>query len=144
MTTSTYSAVNIIVSFAGVTMEGFADGDDVITVERNNPSMTQKVGMQGDTVYSQTADKTGKITVKLLQNSSTNTLLTAKIQASEAGAIFSAPLIITEAESDAKVTAMKAVLEGQPTFSRGMNTNTVEWVFLSSDVQIAHGAGTEI
>ena len=144
MTVSTYSAVNLIVTFAGVTFEGFADGDDVITVERNNPSMSQTVGMQGDAVYAQTADKSGMVKIKLLQNSATNTLLTAKIQASEAGAIFSAPLIITEANSDAKVTAMKAVLEGQPTFVRGANTNTVEWTFLSADIQIAHGAGTEI
>lgn len=141
MTVSSYSAINLIVTFAGVAFTGFADGDDVVTVDRNNASMTQRVGIQGDAVYSQTADKSGKITIKLLQNSETNSLLTAKIQASEAGAIVSAPLIVTETGSDAKVTAMKCVIEGQPTFTRGANANTVEWVFLSADISIAHGTG---
>lgn len=141
MTVSSYSAVNLIVTFAGVALNGFADGDDVVMVERNNPSMSQVVGIQGDAVYSQTADKSGKITIKLLQNSESNSLLTAKIQASEAGAIVSAPLIVTETGSDAKVTAMKCVIEGQPSFARGANANTVEWTFLSADITIAHGTG---
>lgn len=141
---SAYSAANVNVSYLGVTLGGLADGDDAIVVERDMKTMSKQVGMQGDGVFSQSVDRSGKITIKCLQNSETNKFLTAKMAATEAGAIASGPLIIEEAGSDAGVTANKTVIEGFPTFKRGQKANTVEWVFLSIDIDIKHGAGASL
>ena len=141
---STYSALNGNLNWLGVNFTGYADGDDAIVVERNTPNMTQTVGMQGDGVYTQSSDKSGTIKVKLLPNSSMNSFLTNKQQASETGVVASAPLIYTEVGSASKFTAHKAVIEGAPTLTRGAGHNIVEWTFLSFDVAIAHGEGAAL
>lgn len=141
---STYSAQNGNLNWLGVNFSGFADGDDVIMVERNTPNMTQTVGMQGDGVYTQSSDKSGVVTVKLLQNSSMNLFLTNKQQTSEAGLIASAPLVYSEYGSASKFTAHKAVIEGAPNMTRGAGHNVVEWKFLSFDVAISHGEGAPL
>ena len=139
-----YSAQNVIVTYLGKTLGGFAEGDDAIQVERNKPTMSQTIGMQGDGAYTQTSDKSGVITLKLLQGCEENTFLTKKIQAAETGGIVSGELIITEVGNDARVTARKCVIEGMPKFQRGEGQVPVEWRFLSTDVDMAQGAGAEV
>jgi len=139
-----YSAQNVTVTFLGKVLSGFSDGDDAIMVERNKPTMTQQIGIQGDGMYMQTSDKSGVVTLKLLQGCEENVFLSAKIAASEAGGIVSGPLIITETGNDGQVTALKCVIEGMPKFQRGENAVPVEWRFLSTDISITQGAGAEI
>lgn len=141
---TSYSAQNFNLNWLGHNFTGFADGDDAIVVERNTPNMVQTVGMQGDGVYTQSSDKSATITVKLLQSSTTNLFLTNKQQASEAGLIASGPMIGTEAGSASKFTANKTVIEGAPSFTRGMGHNPVEWTFLSFDTAVAHGEGVAV
>lgn len=139
-----YSAQNVTVTFLGKVLSGFADGDDAIMVERNKPTMSQTIGIQGDGVYSQTSDKSGVVTLKLLQGCEENAFLSGKISASEAGGIASGELIITEFGNDARVTARKCVIEGMPKFQRGEGHTSVEWRFLSTDIDIVQGIGAEI
>ena len=141
---TSYSAQNVTVSFLGKVLSGFSDGDDAIMVERNKPTMSQVIGIQGDGVYSQTSDKSGVITLKLLQGCEENAFLSTKIQASEAGGIISGELIITESGNDAKVTARKCIIEGMPKFQRGEGHTAVEWRFLSADVDMTQGAGVSL
>ena len=141
---TSYSAQNVTVTFLGKVISGFTEGDDVIQVERNKPTMTQVVGVQGDGVYSQTADKSGRVTLKLLQGCEENSFLSGKLQASELGGIVSGELIITEFGNDAKVTARKCVIEGMPKFQRGEGGNVTEWTFLSADIDITHGSGVAL
>jgi len=139
-----YSAQNVTVTFLGKVLSGFSDGDDAIMVERNKPTMTQTIGIQGDGVYAQTADKSGVVTLKLLQGCEENAFLSAKIAASEVGGIVSGELIVTETGNDARVTARKCVIEGMPKFQRGEGLSAVEWRFLSTDIDIVQGIGAEI
>ncbi len=139
-----YSAQNIVVTFLGKVIAGFADGEDAILVSRNKPTMTQTIGIQGDGIYSQTSDRSGVVTLKLLQNCEENAFLSAKVAASEAGGITSGLLIITEIGNDAKVTANKCVITGVPDFQRGEGQNSVVWSFLSTDIAITQGAGASV
>lgn len=141
---SSYSSQNVTVTFLGVVISGFAEGDDSIMIERNKPIMTQQIGMQGDGLYNQTADKSGVVTLKLLQNCEENTFLSAKVQAAEIGGIVSGELIVTEIGNDAQSTARKCVIEGMPKFQRGETSVPVEWRFLSTDISITQGTGTQI
>lgn len=139
-----YSAQNVTVTFLGKVISGFSDGDDAIMVERNKPTMTQTIGIQGDGVYTQTADKSGVVTLKLLQGCEENTFLSAKLQAAETGTIASGELIITEVGNNAQVTARKCVIEGMPKFQRGEGQTAVEWKFLSTDINITQGTGVSL
>jgi len=141
---SSYSAQNVSLTYLGHNFTGFADGDDAIIVERSVKTMAKLVGMQGDGVFTQSADKSGMVTVKILQNSETNKFLTSKARATEAGVIASGPLIMTEAGSDAKASCMNTVIEGIPSLTRGAGHNVVEWTFLSMNMTIEHGFGNEV
>jgi len=141
---TTYSAANTTVTYAGHSFEGFGAGDDVISVARREDGMQLDIGMQGDGVYSQSTDKSGTITIRLLAGSATNDFLNAKVQATDAGAVFSAPLIIKEEGSSAGATAARAVISKQPDFSRGNVAGEVEWVFLSDNVAINHAGSEEL
>jgi hypothetical protein len=141
---SAYSAANMNLSYLGVTATGFADGDDAIMVERDVKTMTKQVGMKGDGVFSQSVDRSGKITLKLLQNSAFNAFLTKKMAATEAGAIASGAMICDEVGGDSGFTANKTTIEGFPAFKRGQKANVVEWVFLSIDINIRHGQGVQL
>jgi len=141
---SSYSAQNVNVNFLGHNFTGFADGDDAIKFERSVQSMTKLVGMQGDGVFTQSADKSGQVTIKLLQNSRTNKFLTNKQAATEAGVIASGPMIMTEAGSDARASCMRTVIQGPAPMTRGAGHNVVEWVFITMDMTIGHGFGSEV
>lgn len=130
---SVYSAKNTIVNFAAHVIEGFAEGDDVIKVERLAPGISIVIGMQGDGVINQSTDKSARITIKLLKGSATNKFLSDKYNAGEIGVLTSAPLIITEVGSGDKTTAKKTVLEKMPDLSRGSTAAPVEWMFISFD-----------
>jgi hypothetical protein len=141
---SSYSAQNVSINWLGHQFQGFADGDDTITIERSEKTMTKLVGMQGDGVFVQSADHSGMITIRLLQNSETNKFLTLKQAATEAGVIASGPFIMVEAGSDARASCMRTALEGVPSMVRGAGANTVEWTFLSMDITIGHGFGVRV
>ena len=141
---SSYSSQNVSINWLGHLFTGLADGDDAITIERTEKTMTKLVGIHGDGVLTQSADKSGMITIRTLQNSETNKFLSLKAAATEAGVIASGPLIMTEAGSDAKAMCQRCVIEGVPSMVRGASTNSVEWTFLSLDITIFHGFGMSI
>lgn len=141
---TSYSAQNVNLNWLGHNFTGLADGDDVIIIDRSVKTMAKLVGMKGDGVFTQSADRSGMITVKCLQNSSTNTFLSNKAKATEAGVIASGPMIMTEAGSDAKASCMRTVIEGIPAMTRGAGHNVVEWTFLSMEIDISHGFGAEV
>lgn len=144
MQVSSYSAQNVVITWLGHSFVGLDEGDDSIQVTRDNPTMSKTVGIQGDVVFTQSTDKSGTITIRTLQNSETNSFLSAKAQASEAGVVANGPLIIDEIFSDAKVVCNKTVIQGVPGLARGAGHNSVEWVFLAAEVLPIHGMGAEI
>lgn len=84
MAVKTYNFGEVDVIFAGIPFEGFADGTGVL-VARNNPSSTDVVGSDGEGARAMSNDKSGTVTVTLLQTSATNLALSAISKADEDG-----------------------------------------------------------
>ena len=143
-TTTVYSAANVIATYGGHTMRGFAGGDDVIQVTRREDAVDLSIGVQGDGVFSQSTDMSGTITITLQAGSATNEFLSGKARAGELGALFVAPLVITEIGTDTKTTADKCVIQKVPDLSRGATAGEVEWVFLSPFVRTYQAGSEEI
>jgi len=133
-----YNAAKVSISWAGHSFTGLGSGDDAIKVSRRGDGVQLDIGMQGDGTFSQSTDKSGTITVRLLAGSETNKFLSLKAAASEAGALFSAPMIISEAGTDNKTAAMRTVIQKVPDMNRGAKAGEVEWTFLSPVVIINH------
>lgn len=124
-----YSFKNASVIFGIIEMGGFADGDDVVNIEQNAEQFTKTVGAKGDVTRVQTADNSARVTVKLLQTSSTNKELTNTYLGDRETAAAAAPLIVTNLESGEVFACNNAWIVGYPTVTRGAGVNIMEWVF---------------
>ncbi len=141
---TTYSAAATSVVYASHLIEGFADGDDVIKVERAEDSIQATIGIQGDAVVSQSTNKSGTITVSLLAGSISNEFLSGKANANDAGSLFAGDINISETGTGAGVVAEKCIIQKIPEYGRGATAKNLEWVFFSPNIMIKHASGTEI
>jgi hypothetical protein len=71
-----YDPDQVTVSFAGILMQGFADGS-FVTVVQESDDFTDVVGTDGEVSRSKTNDRRATVTIKLMQTSAVNTLLSA-------------------------------------------------------------------
>lgn len=76
--TNTYNADEVLIYFDGIQAQGFADGE-FITIEQMADQFTSVVGSDGEVARSKTNDRRVKVTLKLLQTSSTNAQLSAAL-----------------------------------------------------------------
>lgn len=76
MTTRIYDSNRVQVSFAGVPVQGYADGE-FLTIAMNEDAFTSVVGTDGEVSRSKTNNNTATIEIKLLQTSPTNALLSS-------------------------------------------------------------------
>lgn len=76
MTTRVYDANRVQVSFAGVPVQGYADGD-FLAITKESDAFTSVVGTDGEVSRSKTLDRRATIEITLMQTSKTNDLLAA-------------------------------------------------------------------
>lgn len=81
----TFDFKKVIVTVGPVIINGFADGDDAIVVEKVSPLYSSRVGGDGEFVRSKSPDKRGKITLRLLASSFSNSLLSGLAALDELG-----------------------------------------------------------
>lgn len=74
MGVNTYDPLDVNVVVNGSILTGFADGT-YVTVERDEEGYTPHVGAKGEVSRARNANKMGKITVNLSQDSPSNSLL---------------------------------------------------------------------
>ncbi|MDH3598024.1 MAG: DUF3277 family protein [Candidatus Tectomicrobia bacterium] len=80
MTTRIYDANEVQISFAGVPVEGYADGD-FITITHASDAFSSVVGTDGAVARSKTMDNRADIELRLMNTSPTNAALSAIYQA---------------------------------------------------------------
>lgn len=70
-----YDADQVLISFAGISLSaGYADGE-FVKIARLSESFGLKVGTDGEAVRSKTNNRSAKITLRLMQSSSVNDVL---------------------------------------------------------------------
>lgn len=76
MSTKVYDADQITISFGNVVLKGLAE-DDVITIEQDTDDFSDVVGIGGEVTRSKTTDRRASVTIRLMQTSDDNDLLSA-------------------------------------------------------------------
>jgi len=71
-----YDPDQILITVAGIPITGFADGE-FCTIERDSDAFQDVVGTDGEVTRSKSNDGRATITIRLMQSSPTNTLLSA-------------------------------------------------------------------
>jgi len=124
-----FSFKNCSVTFGGLILSGFADGDNVVEIVPNQEMFALMVGAKGDTTRTQTSDESARITVNLLQTSPSNKDLEAIHFADKETGAGILPLQIVNLDDDATYFCSTAWIIAPPTITLGQNPNAVSWVF---------------
>jgi hypothetical protein len=125
----------------GVEITGWAEGDDVIDIKRRTDSASDKVGAGGNMMVSISTDKSGEITFKLQQTSSSNKYLNGLLQLQEAaGAIFT-PVRVLFQDTFRQDLASGTVgyLKKPADMQRGAQGNNQEWTIVVERLDLVYG-----
>lgn len=124
-----YSFVNVNVIFGILELEGYGDGDDIVSIDSETDQFSDMAGAKGDVVRTQTNDNRCTVTVKLLQTSKSNALLNSIFLADRELGTGVLPLIIQDKEGGETYTINNAWIQKAPTITRGQSPNTNDWIF---------------
>ena len=135
-TLPTYNPALVLVSFAGVPLSGFADGT-FIEIERNVDAFEVTVGAGGETVRTQSQNRSGKITFTVLQSSIANDILDAKATADELTGTGAASFFMKDLNGTTICTAANCWVKKKAAIKRGKEISNSEWV-LETDLLDMH------
>jgi hypothetical protein len=110
---------------------GAATSDEGITISPSNPINTMQIGADGNGQHSLHADRSGKITVRLLKTSPVNRLLSAMYNAQTASAANHGQNVIslTDTQRGDSITASGVAFEKAPDLTYGKEAGLVDWEF---------------
>ena len=124
-----FSFANTILLINGVEITGWAEGDDVIKIERSNDSASHKIGAGGEMMVSLSTDKSGKVTFKLQQTSSSNVFLSKLCNLQDGGVETFVPVNVKFQDTYRQDTAEGTVgyITKDAPIQRGAQAGETEW-----------------
>lgn len=128
MSVKTYNPADVAIIFAGVPIEGIADGT-FITVARNNQSYNMQIGSDGEGVRAKSNDKGGTVTLTLMQSSLTNDALSALSVLDETSGDGVGPLMVKDNSGRTLISAETAWIQKPADVEFAREATTREWVF---------------
>jgi len=131
----TYSFRNVSVIFGTHEVVGFADGDDVVTIEPASDGFTKIVGAKGEVSRAAVNDESVTVKLKLQQTSSSVPVLQNLYLADKASGAGVLPMLVNDLETGESFTIKNAWIKKQPSIVRGQNQNPYE-IELDGDVLI--------
>lgn len=132
---SSYTYQNVVVTIAGLLVEGFFDGDDAITIEPGVDTGTGLVGADGSSIWSGSADNSATITLNLMHTSDAHRLLTQLLQVQRTPSRRSPgfSIAINEVGSNEGGSADRCYILTPPTDSKGKAATVRSWVLWTGD-----------
>lgn len=124
---ATYASNLVQLIFKGVPITGFMD-DSFLDVERNADSFALLVGADGEVARAAQADKSGKITFRLLQTSASNDFLSAALVVDEATNANQGPVMVKDGSGRSVGASSEAwiVKPAKKVYAKGIEGR--EWV----------------
>lgn len=136
-----YSFLDTLLLVNGVEIGGFDEGDDVINLERLNDSATHKIGTDGEMTVSISADRSGSVTFRLMQSSSSNAYLSGLINAQENGAFTPIFVQFKDTRGNDLGSGTQGYINRPASMTRGTNVNGQEWVITVERLDMLHLGG---
>lgn len=133
---SYYSALSVSAVLDGVGVKGFWDGDDVVQVEQGADVGTMMIGAAGSGLFSQSADQSARITLRLQHTSPTHAQLTRRwlLQRQNNGK-QGFPFMVNDRDSNEGGAADRCFIQAAPTDAKGKVAAVREWVLVTASWQ---------
>lgn len=132
---NTYDPAQVSIVAFGIPISGYADGT-FVSVEQNEDSFSLSVGADGDACRAKTNNRSGRITLTLLQSSLSNDLLTAQhaldILSPNGDGI--GPFLMKDNSGRSLYAAEKAWIVKPATSAFGRDVESREWIIESDNL----------
>lgn len=138
MSVKTYNPADVLIVFAGIPVEGIADGT-FITVARDNPAWNKSIGSDGEGVRAKSNDRGGTITLTLMQSSVTNDALSALANVDEASGNGVGPFLMVDRSGRTICGAETAWIQKQADAEFAREASTREWIFETDVLDMSIG-----
>jgi phage terminase large subunit GpA-like protein len=127
MTAKSYRADEVSVNIKGRLVEGYGE-DEFVSIEMSAPRTSKTTGSDGEVVFSQTADKSGSITITLLQTSAANDYFQEWLDRNERGpGLEYRPIVVRDLNGRAKFSAPHCTVEEEPQVVYGRSASMRAW-----------------
>lgn len=130
---STYSMLNVAATLDDMTIIGLFDGDDAVTVTQGADVGEMLVGADGSAIFSQSADLTVRISIKLQHTSPTHRQLTEKWLKQRGGQFVGFSFDVIDGGSGEGGTAAPCFIAQAPVDSKGQKATVREWVLAAGE-----------
>lgn len=130
---TTYSMLNEVAVLDGLRIVGFWDGDDAIVITPGADVGTGLIGADGSGIFSQSADKSADISIKLQHTSEAHRRLLQKLSQQRQGRLDGFSFSVKELKSGKGGAADKVFIKQRPTTQSGVNASVVEWVLWAQE-----------
>lgn len=137
MKTDAYSALNLAATLDGQKVQGLWEGDNAIQADPGVDVGTGLVGVQGDGLFSQTSDKSAKITLRVMHTSPTHRLLIQKWKAQRAGRLVPFGFDHLDTLNNEGGSADECYIMTAPSDTKGVTATVREWVLWTADYEPA-------
>lgn len=131
-----YNSADVTIIVNGIIISGFADGT-FVTVERDEDAFTKQVGTDGEVTRSKSNNKTGSVTITLMQSSASNGDLTVMHALDELTGNGVGPFLMRDGSGNSKYAAENAWIRKYPSAEYGREATGREWVIDVDKLNVA-------
>jgi len=124
-----YDPKKVIVTFGGVPISGYTDGDFIEVSPNDADGFKKQVGADGEVGRSQSSDDTHNVTITLMQSSMSNQHFSATRAADKLSGKTILPLSITDLNGASLQFWPEAWIKGDPTWGFGKEMKERQWTF---------------
>ena len=129
----TYNPAQVAVVFNGHEVSGYADGS-FVTVARDEDGWGLSVGSSGEGVRSKMNNKSGTITVTLIQSSESNTFLSGFAELDELSGGGQGPLLVKDNSGSSLHVCESAWIQKVADAEYAREAGSREWVFRTDNL----------
>lgn len=137
-TIKTYDPKQIVVTFGGRQITGFADGT-FVTVRRNADAWSLQMGTDGEGTRSKSNDNSGQVEISLMQSSLSNDFLSSiaiSDQVANAGLL---PLLVKDVNGNFLATAEQAFIKKLPDSEYGREATNRSYIIETDNLVLFLG-----
>lgn len=134
----TYDPAKFSLIFGGKIIHGFVEGT-AIEVERNEQAFNLKVGVDGEGSRAKSNNRSGKVTIHLMQTSSSNDDLSAIALADELSNSGVNPLLAKDGSGRSAFAASTAWIQKVPKADFAKEIGERVWVLETNDLDVFIG-----
>lgn len=135
----TWDPTQLVITFGGYHLTGYADGT-FCNVERNEDMWSLQMGTDGTGTRSKSSNRSGRVTVTLMQSSPSNDVLSDFALADEATNGAALPLMVKDINGTSLYSAEKAWLVKTAPAEHGREATGREWVFETDELLVHVGS----